>query len=132
MQILLSKPLPLDPLAQLLAEEASLSKRLEALRARKAEIEEERQKDPQPVDAKKLILLDLDFDSLTGKDIDFCVRQASQRKGELVRVLAMDHEFHVQVAAKMCGVGVDTLKSLGGADYVEVVTAVQGFLTHSI
>jgi hypothetical protein len=132
MQILLSRPLPLDPLALLAAEEEALSKRLETVRAKKAEIEEERTKDPRPDETRKLILLDLDFDALTGKDIDFCVRQATQRKGELVRVLAIDHEFHVQVASKMCGVGVDALKSLAASDYVEVVTAVQGFLTHSI
>jgi uncharacterized membrane protein YdbT with pleckstrin-like domain len=131
MKIQLSKPLPLDPLALLIAEEEVALKHLEAVRAARAALEEQRKKEPQATEAKTLDTLDLDFDSLTGRDIDFCVRQASARKGELVRVLVMDHEFHVQIAAKLCGISIDALKALRGNDYVEVVTAVQGFLTQS-
>lgn len=84
-------------------------------------------------DAKKEITeLDLNLDALTGADVDFCVREASAAKGELVRVLVTDLDFHMQVAAKSSGLAVDVLRTLSARDYVEVATAVQGFLTGSL
>lgn len=84
-------------------------------------------------EAKKTISeIDLaGLDSLTGADIDFCVREASAAKGESVRVLVTDHELHAQIAAKASGVPIDALKKVSARDYVEVVTAVQAFLTSS-
>ncbi len=84
-------------------------------------------------DAKKTLEeLDLNLDALTGSDVDFCVREASAAKGELVRVLVTDLDFHMQIAAKASGLGVDVLRKLNARDYVEVATAVQGFLTGSL
>ncbi len=82
--------------------------------------------------AKTIEELDLDLDALTGADVDFCVREASAAKGELVRVLVTDLDFHMQVAAKSSGIGVDALRKLSARDYVEVATAVQGFLVGSV
>jgi hypothetical protein len=84
-------------------------------------------------DAKKqLDAIDMNLDAMTGNDVEFCVREASAAKGELVRVLVTDVDFHVQLAAKASGVGASDLRRLHARDYVEVVTTVQGFLTGSI
>ena len=71
------------------------------------------------------------LDGLSGADIDFCVREASAAKGEVVRVIVLDHEVHIQLAAKATGISVAALKKLRASDYVEVATAVQNFLTGS-
>ncbi len=82
--------------------------------------------------AKTLEELDLNLDALTGADVDLCVREASAAKGELVRVLVTDLDFHMQIAAKASGIGVAVLQKLSARDYVEVATTVQGFLTGSL
>jgi tail assembly chaperone E/41/14-like protein len=83
-------------------------------------------------DAKRTLeALDLGLDALTGADVQVCVRDASESKGEMVRVLVMDLDFHIHLAAKASGVSVADLRKLGAADFVEVATAVQGFLTGS-
>jgi hypothetical protein len=86
---------------------------------------------PITVDGKDADTITLKLDELTGKDVDFCVREAAATKGEIVRVLAIDLEFHIQIASKASGVPVEALKKLPASDYVEVATAVQSFLTGS-
>lgn len=81
---------------------------------------------------EKLEQLDMDLDALTGADVEFCVREASASKGEMVRVLVTDVDFHVHIASKASGVAVADLRRLNARDYVEVVTTVQGFLTGSV
>ena len=82
--------------------------------------------------AKKLEQIDLGkLEELTGADVEMCVREASAAKGELVRVLVMDNDFHLQVASTASGIAVADLRRLGARDFVEVLTAVQGFLTGS-
>lgn len=85
-------------------------------------------------DAKKTLQeIDLTrIDNLTGAELLQCERDAAAIKGELVRVLALDHEFHVQVAAAASGVAVADLKRLGARDFVEVLSVVQGFLTGTL
>jgi len=81
---------------------------------------------------KQIDTITMDLDALTGADIDFAVREATAAKGEVVRVLILDHEFHIQLAAKASGVDAALLKKLPARDYVEVATTVQGFLTGSV
>jgi hypothetical protein len=83
-------------------------------------------------DGKKIEVINLDFDRLTGADILLCAREASAAKGEAVRVLVIDTEFHVHVAAAASGIDAAVLKKLGAVDFVEVATAVQGFLTQQL
>lgn len=84
-------------------------------------------------DAKQTVdVLDLNLDAMTGADIDFCAREASAAKGESVRVLVTDLEFHIQVASRSSGVPVESLKKLSARDYVEVATSIQAFLTGSV
>jgi sulfur carrier protein ThiS len=87
---------------------------------------------PFTVGDKSLEELDLKLEDLTGADIEQCVRDAQQTKGETVRVLVTDMDLHVQIAAKASGVSVNDLRRLKAPDFVEVVTAVQGFLTGSV
>jgi len=82
--------------------------------------------------AKKQEVLELDLEKLTGADMDFCTREAGIAKGEPVRVLAIDLEFHIHVAARAADVEPSVLKKLSAPDYIEVATAVQGFLTGSL
>lgn len=127
MQVPLSKPLPLDPLALLRAEEKALLARLEAVQKKCTEIEEQRKKEPVAVDTKQLEALDLDFAALTSNDVEFCERQAARAKGTQVTVLVSDREFFMQVAAKLSGVPRSVLSGIGGFDYVMVTQAVQNF-----
>jgi hypothetical protein len=83
-------------------------------------------------DAVTFDVIELDLDALTGADIEFCVREAAAQKGENVRVLVIDIDFHMQVAAKASGVPVEAFKRLPARDYVEVQTVVQAFLTGSV
>jgi hypothetical protein len=87
---------------------------------------------PLTVGDKTLEALDMNLDALTGADVEFCVREASAAKGETVRVLVTDLDLHVQIASKASGVSVNDLRRLGAADFVEVATTVQGFLTGSV
>lgn len=81
-------------------------------------------------DATSIEILDFaGLETLTGADIEQCVREAQNFKGEVVRVLATDLDLHIQVAAKATGVAVNDLRRLGAKDFVEVATIVQGFLT---
>ncbi len=84
-------------------------------------------------EAKKTIAeIDLSkLDDLTGSDINFCIREASAVKGEVVRVIVLDVDVHMQVAAKASGLSLDILNKLHAADYVELATVVQNFLTGS-
>jgi hypothetical protein len=82
--------------------------------------------------AKAITELDLKLDDLTGSDVEICVREASAAKGESVKVLVIDADFHLQIASKASGVPVGALRRLGARDYVEVLTTVQGFLTGSV
>jgi hypothetical protein len=76
--------------------------------------------------------LPLDLEKLTGADVDFCAREAAAAKGALVLQLILDHEFHIQLAAKASGIEAAALKKLSARDYVGVATTVQAFLTGSI
>lgn len=87
---------------------------------------------PLEVGDKKLDELDLNLEALTGADIDKCAREAAAAKGEVVRVLVLDHEFHIELAAKACGVEAAALKKMSAPDYVGLATAVQNFLTGSV
>lgn len=82
--------------------------------------------------AKAVHVIEMDLDALTGADVEFCVREASAMKGEIVRVPLLDMDFHLQVASKASGIAVNDLRRLTMRDYVEVVTTVQGFLTGSV
>jgi hypothetical protein len=75
--------------------------------------------------------LSLDLEALTGKDIDLCVNLAQMAKGDSVRVLVTDLEFHIQLAARASGIDAAQLKKLPARDYVEVATSIQAFLTGS-
>jgi hypothetical protein len=81
--------------------------------------------------AKTLDALDMDLDALTGADIAMCTRDAEGAKGEVVRVIVLDQDLHVQIASKASGISVNNLRRLGARDYVQVVTVVQSFLTGS-
>lgn len=81
--------------------------------------------------AKKLEAIDMDLDGLTGADISMCTHDAESVKGEVVRVIVLDQDLHVQIASKASGISTKDLRRLGARDYVQVVTAVQSFLTGS-
>jgi hypothetical protein len=89
-------------------------------------------KKPITVGDKQVDEIDLSkLEDTTGADIDFAVREAAAAKGEVVRVIVIDHEVHIQLAARATGIPVEALKKLRSSDYVEVATAVQNFLTGS-
>jgi hypothetical protein len=77
-------------------------------------------------------VIDMNLDALTGADVEFCVREASSAKGEMVRVLVTDLDFHIHLAAQASGVAVNDLRRLSARDFVEVATSVQAFLTGSV
>lgn len=82
--------------------------------------------------AKTIGWVDLNLEALTGGDILQCTREAEAQKGEVVRVIVMDQDLHLQIASKASGLSVNDLKKLSAKDYVEVITSVQGFLTGSV
>jgi hypothetical protein len=82
--------------------------------------------------ARSIEVLDLKLEEMTGRQIQMAAREASQRKGESVRVLVTDLDFHIELAALASGVSVNALQGLPARDFVEVATTVQAFLTGSV
>jgi hypothetical protein len=126
MKVQLVKPVPLDALEQLRAFEAALQARLDAVRAEREAAEDKRKKAPTEPQGQ-VEELSLDFNLLTGSDVEFCERQATHAKGVAVQMLVADREFFMQVAAKLSGVPRSVLAGLNGFDYVNVTQAVQNF-----
>jgi hypothetical protein len=81
-------------------------------------------------EAKKTIdSVSLDgLDALTGADILFCRREATAKTGLPIFYGALDDAYRLEIAAKVSGVGVDTLLKLWAPDFEEVDATVKSFL----
>ena len=86
---------------------------------------------PITFDGKTIEEINLDLDSLTGADIELCVREAVAAKGESIIAYEIDIDFHVQVAVKLTGIGRDTLRLLPARDYRRVMSSIRNFLLDS-
>jgi len=81
---------------------------------------------------KKIAEVSLDFDALTGADIDTCIREATAAKaGEFVASIELDTEFHAQIAAKLIGIPREGLKTMGARDYARLIKPVRNFFLDS-
>lgn len=80
---------------------------------------------------KSIDELSLDIETLTGGDIEMCVREAGASKGEPVLVYEYDLEFHAQVAMKLTGISRDALRKLPAKDYQHVMAPIRGFFIGS-
>lgn len=83
---------------------------------------------PLKVDDKDIAEVVLDFDKLSGADVEACEIEASERSGRPVAIKMIDTGFHAQLAARASGIPVERLRALSARDYIRVTTAVQGFL----
>jgi hypothetical protein len=84
---------------------------------------------PFVVGEKTLEKLELKLDELTGADILNCEREAvAARGGQVAGAIILDGEFQAQVAARACGLELAALKKMNAADFIGLMTAVQGFL----
>jgi hypothetical protein len=81
--------------------------------------------------AKTIEVLSLDLEKLTGADVEFCARESAAVGRDPLVPLLLDQAFHAQIAARATGVSPEALRRLGAADYIAVITVVQGFLSSS-
>lgn len=81
---------------------------------------------PISVGEKQIEEIALDFDAVTGADIIFCVNEATARKGAVLSYM-IDTEVHLQLAAKLSGIGRETLVKLRARDFNKVIGPVQSF-----
>jgi len=74
--------------------------------------------------------LNLDFESLTGKDL---IKAESEfnKKGGFAIMLDLNKEYCAIIAAKAAGVGSDMLMELPANDFSKITTRVTGFLLKS-
>jgi hypothetical protein len=68
----------------------------------------------------------LDFDAVTGADIIFCVNEATAKKGAVLSYV-IDTEVHLQLAAKLSGIGREVLLKLRARDFNKVIGPIQAF-----
>jgi hypothetical protein len=81
---------------------------------------------PITVGEKQIEEIALDFDAVTGADIIFCVNEATAMKGAVLSYV-IDTEVHVQLAAKLSGIGRAELLKLRARDFNKVIGPVQSF-----
>ena len=86
---------------------------------------------PLKVGDKEVNELELDFDRLTGKDVEKAAREALTLSGPPSSMLVLDVAFQIQMAAAACGVEVELLRSMPAIDYVNLTVAAAGFLLSS-
>lgn len=73
----------------------------------------------------------LDFDRLTGKDIEIASRESLEVSGQPPTAMVLDVSFHAHVAARAAGVEAAVVRNLPAKDYVRVTTEAAGFLLSS-
>lgn len=81
---------------------------------------------PVTVGDKQVDELELDLSKVTGADIMFCVNEAAAKKGVVV-AYRVDQEVHLQLAAKLSGVGREVLLKLPGKDFNKVLAVASAF-----
>lgn len=86
---------------------------------------------PVKVGDKEIEELTLDFDQLTGKDIEMASREAIAVGGTPSTAMVLDVVFQAHVAARAAGVEGAVIRNLPAKDYVTVTTAAAGFLLTS-
>ncbi|MCF0247947.1 MAG: phage tail assembly protein [Synergistes sp.] len=77
-------------------------------------------------EGKKYSALDLNLDSLTGKDVVNAESEAAAIMGR--PAVDLDKIYQACVAARAAGVSVELLQALPARDFCKVTMAVQGFL----
>lgn len=81
------------------------------------------------IDGKQRDKLVLNLDALTGADVLFCEREMlAANAGQPVLALVLSSEFHVQLAARACGIEAAALKKLPATDFLAVTGKVRNFL----
>lgn len=83
-----------------------------------------------PIEHKgeKVESLSLDFDKLTGADVENAAIDAQSVSPTPIVVLVTNAHFHAQIASRACGLPVAVLHQLTAPDYLAVLTRCQGFL----
>ena len=72
--------------------------------------------------------LEMDFDGLTGRDIE-AIDEELRKAGQIVFRPAWSHVYQRYLAAKAAGVPNDMIEALPARDYNRVVEAAQAFLS---
>ena len=84
---------------------------------------------PVTFDGKEYTKLELDFDSLTGRELMKAEAEAKAlNPGGFAPVLELSKPYQVVVAAKAAKVPADVIIDLSGSDYTKVTVAAQNFL----
>ena len=84
---------------------------------------------PVTFDGKEYTKLELDFDSLTGRELMKAEAEAKAlTPGGYIPVLELSKPYQVVIAAKAAKVPVDVIMELPGKDYTKVTVAAQDFL----
>jgi hypothetical protein len=86
---------------------------------------------PLTVDGKPVAEVALDLESLTGADIEQCVREAGAASGQVVVAYEIDVEVHAQIAAKLSGLGRDVFRTMHARDYRKVMSPIRAFFLDS-
>jgi len=83
-------------------------------------------KKPVKIGDKTVSEVNLDFDSLTGADIMFCVSEAAAQKGVVVSYV-LDTEVHLQLVMKLSGLSRNALLEGPAADLNKMLAAASAF-----
>lgn len=84
---------------------------------------------PIKFDGKVVTKLMFDFDSLTGKDLILCAKQARRRDPqEITPARVFSLAYQVTVAAKAAGVVPELIDELGAKDFTQITQAAENFL----
>jgi hypothetical protein len=87
---------------------------------------------PTTVDGKELTEINLDLESLRGKDlIELETAFRKMYRGEYVPVLNIDARYQSFVAGRACGINPDDLGELYAPDFAAMCAEVQNFLLGS-
>lgn len=81
---------------------------------------------PITVGDKQVDELELDLSKITGADIMLCINEAAAKKGVVV-AYHLDSEVHLQLAARVSGVGRELLLRLPARDFNRVLAVTSAF-----
>ena len=86
---------------------------------------------PLEHDGKTISEISLDLESLTGADIEVCVREAGAAGGQVIVAYEIDTEVHAQIASRLSGLGRDVFRKMHARDYRKVMSPIRAFFLDS-
>jgi ribulose bisphosphate carboxylase small subunit len=84
---------------------------------------------PTQINGTEITELNLDLESLRGKDLMECETGFRKRyRGEYVPVVNIDSRYQAHVAGRVCGINPEDLGELYAPDFAAMCAEVQSFL----